>query len=446
MKTKFKAIACAQAALACVLGVSGMAGNIYASENVLKPVKDKTYELGDKVYLEADEFLKNKDQNVLLKTAVSSDLMTNDDMYDFNEETREVVSEDEDRLDVGTYSVQLKYEDEIENVKFKVKDTKAPIIKNLQKEINIEVNSEIKPDEFKHFFDVEDFSDYDLDIDLSNVDINHVGTYPMLVTATDIYGNRTRVTVDVNVVSTEEAEETGNLTAFVSGEIPVSSETRQRMEAGETNIHENIQKEDEESDDTEKNSDDNGNSSSDEPVTPETPTTPETPGTPTEPTNPETPVTPAVTTRTSIVKTRMSELEDQLWTTINTVRTSDGLSSLTKNDELSTVADTAASQSASQNSVATESSGTTDSGTSYVSKTSKTDTMDTYSSVEDINNQFGSLVTSGDAVQGNVAVYQSQVTTETLTNGVVTDSNVTETNYYATVVVDQPVATEDTSI
>lgn len=441
MKTKCKAIASAQAALACILGVSSMAGNIYASENVLKPVKEKTYELGDKVYLEADAFLKNKDPDVLSKTALRSDLMTNDAEFDFDEATREVVSENKDWLEVGTYRVQLKCEDEIENVEFKVKDTKAPVIKNLQKEINIEVNSEIKPDEFKKFFDVRDFSDYDLDIDLSNVDIRHVGTYPMLVRAADIYGNKTQVIVDVNVVSTEEAEETGNLTAFVSGEIPVSSETRQRMDAGETNIHED--KEDEKSDDNDSKSDDNSQSSTDTPVTPETPVIPENPS---EPVSPETPVTPAVTTRTSIIKTKMSAMEDQLWNTINTARTSAGLSPLTKSDGLSTVADTAASQSASQNSVTDESNGTAADGTGYVSKTAKTDTPDVYSSPNEISSQFGSVIASSEATQGNVAIYQSQVTTETLTNGVVTNTDVTETNYYATVVVDQPAAAADASV
>lgn len=221
----------------CGLSTLVMMGSpIYAKVDFLKPINHKVFELGKVVKLEPKTFLKKgTDDQILDNTKLSSKLLTDETRYEYDEQTKEVVSKDRDFLEVGKYKLTLKYKGEKEKIVFEVKDRVAPKFINFHKTVYVEEFAKVN---FSEFFEAEDLSKVKISVDSSNVDLTQVGTYPMLVTATDLYGNKTEKLVEVVVVNTQEAEQTGRLTLNKLGRVAANEETREKIDKGETAIKE----------------------------------------------------------------------------------------------------------------------------------------------------------------------------------------------------------------
>ena len=360
--------------------------------------------------------------------------MTDKDHYDYDDKSHLVTTKDKEFLDVGKYDVTLTYDQDDIVVNFEVKDTTAPRFDRFKNEIIIEKDADMNVDDFKKFFEIFDFSDFELFIETSNVDFHRVGTYPMQVTAIDKYGNETTKIVNVVVISTEEAEETGNLTAFADGRIPVSAETRERMEAGETNIEETINVEPEEQPQEEQNV-------QPEPVPVPTPTP--APAPQPEPTPEPEPQEDVITYETVFDVVRNEGLEATLLSSINALREEMGYNTVTANDQYSSVATSNAEASANQQAAVFDQStlpANTDTNTyngqSYVANSQEELTATTSEVAKEVAAQEN-------ATSVSVGVYESTKTTNKLVNGQVTEST-QETTYYASVVTESAVQTSNT--
>lgn len=215
------------------------AGVGYAVSNNNKstlPLKeDLIFEYGEVIKLEPKTFLSNDvEKNVLSSVELTSDLMSNAEKYTFDKKKFTVTSKDKKYLDVGEYEVNLKYSKESKEVPFEVKDTKAPAFEDFLTEIRIEQNAEDV--DLKDYFKATDLSGAEITIDKKDFDIKKKGKYDITVSATDKYKNTTeKKSVVVKVVDSKDAEENG-LTETVDGKIPVSKETKNKVDKGETTI------------------------------------------------------------------------------------------------------------------------------------------------------------------------------------------------------------------
>lgn len=215
------------------------AGIGYAVSNNNKttlPLKeDLIFEYGEAIKLEPKTFLSNDvEKNVLNSVELTSDLMSNAEKYTFDKKKFTVTSKDKKYLDVGEYEVSLKYSKESKDVPFEVKDTKAPVFEDFLTEIRIEQNAEDV--DLKDYFKATDLSGAEITIDKKDFDIKKKGKYDIFVSATDKYKNTTeKKSVVVKVVDSKDAEKNG-LTETVDGKIPVSKETKNKVDKGETTI------------------------------------------------------------------------------------------------------------------------------------------------------------------------------------------------------------------
>ena len=213
------------------------AGIGYAVSNNNKttlPLKeDLIFEYGEAIKLEPKTFLSNDvEKNVLNSVELTSDLMSNAEKYTFDKKKFTVTSKDKKYLDVGEYEVSLKYSKESKDVPFEVKDTKAPVFEDFLTEIRIEQNAEDV--DLKDYFKATDLSGAEITIDKKDFDIKKKGKYDIFVSATDKYKNTTeKKSVVVKVVDSKDAEKNG-LTETVDGKIPVSKETKNKVDKGET--------------------------------------------------------------------------------------------------------------------------------------------------------------------------------------------------------------------
>ena len=209
------------------------AGIGYAVSNNNKttlPLKeDLIFEYGEAIKLEPKTFLSNDvEKNVLNSVELTSDLMSNAEKYTFDKKKFTVTSKDKKYLDVGEYEVSLKYSKESKDVPFEVKDTKAPVFEDFLTEIRIEQNAEDV--DLKDYFKATDLSGAEITIDKKDFDIKKKGKYDIFVSATDKYKNTTeKKSVVVKVVDSKDAEKNG-LTETVDGKIPVSKETKNKVE------------------------------------------------------------------------------------------------------------------------------------------------------------------------------------------------------------------------
>ncbi|MCR0532495.1 hypothetical protein MKC55_24420 [[Clostridium] innocuum] len=245
------------------------AGVGYAVSNNNKstlPLKeDLIFEYGEVIKLEPKTFLSNDvEKNVLSSVELTSDLMSNAEKYTFDKKKFTVTSKDKKFLDVGEYEVNLKYSKESKEVPFEVKDTKAPIFKNFLTEIRIEQNAENA--DLKDYFKATDLSGAEITIDKKDFDIKKKGKYDITVAATDKYKNTTeKKSVVVKVVDSKDAEKNG-LTETVDGKIPVSKETKNKVDKGETTIKKSEDKVEKPSNDkNNSNSNNNSNNSNEKP-------------------------------------------------------------------------------------------------------------------------------------------------------------------------------------
>lgn len=248
------------------------AGIGYAVSNNNKstlPLKeDLIFEYGEAIKLEPKTFLSNDvEKNVLSSVELTSDLMSNAEKYTFDKKKFTVTSKDKKYLDVGEYEVSLKYSKESKDVPFEVKDTKAPVFEDFLTEIRIEQNAEDV--DLKDYFKANDLSSAEITIDKQDFDIKKKGKYDISVSATDKYKNTTeKKSVVVKVVDSKDAKKNG-LTETVDGKIPMSKETKEKVDKGETTIKKSEDSEDKvekpNSDKNNSNSNNNSNNSNEKP-------------------------------------------------------------------------------------------------------------------------------------------------------------------------------------
>lgn len=245
------------------------AGIGYAVSNNNKttlPLKeDLIFEYGEAIKLEPKTFLSNDvEKNVLNSVELTSDLMSNAEKYTFDKKKFTVTSKDKKYLDVGEYEVSLKYSKESKDVPFEVKDTKAPVFEDFLTEIRIEQNAEDV--DLKDYFKANDLSSAEITIDKQDFDIKKKGKYDISVSATDKYKNTTeKKSVVVKVVDSKDAKKNG-LTETVDGKIPMSKETKEKVDKGETTIKKSEDKvEKPNSDKNNSNSNNNSNNSNEKP-------------------------------------------------------------------------------------------------------------------------------------------------------------------------------------
>lgn len=184
-----------------------------ASSSKLELKKETfTIEYGEIVSINAKDYLvKNTDKDVLKKTKVVIKDLKNE--------------KDKDYAKVGEYKATAKYNDENKSFTIKVKDTTAPVFKDLKKEIKVEQNAENV--DFTKYFKAEDLSKVKITANDKKVDLSKTGEYDLKVTATDEYENKTTEKVKIIVVGADKADE---VTETTDGEKPISAETKQKKE------------------------------------------------------------------------------------------------------------------------------------------------------------------------------------------------------------------------
>ena len=220
-------------ALVAVVGIGGYAlMNQKSNELILK--KDVAFEYGETVKLNVENFVDGKmDKDAIKETKLTSKLMSDTKKYTFDKKKLTVVTKDKEYLDVGTYEVSLKLNEDTQDMKFVVEDTTAPKFKDFLTEIRIEKDA--KDVDLKSYFQASDLSDFEITIDQGDFDITKEGEYVIKVSAKDQYDNETTGECTVKVVSAEEAEREG-LTENKDGKMAVSEETQKKIDSGQTSV------------------------------------------------------------------------------------------------------------------------------------------------------------------------------------------------------------------
>lgn len=148
-------------------------------------------EYGENISLNASDYL-NNDEKILSKVNVNADIK--------NEEGKAYPS-------IGEYSISFVFEDDDTtkaDVKVIVKDTTAPVFKDIKEEYEIEEGETLSVENFNS--NVEDLSDVTITIDDSNVDYKTAGTYIAMIKAVDTSGNETSKKVGIVIKEKEKVE------------------------------------------------------------------------------------------------------------------------------------------------------------------------------------------------------------------------------------------------
>lgn len=138
------------------------------------------FELGEDISGEALYYLENTDstKNIEDYKLVSEDLKVID---------KKLVKEDDKFVEVGQYTVQIKYKKLSEKIIIKVVDTIAPEFKDFKEEIDFEqTNEEI---DLISYFEATDLTDVNINID-GDYDLSSEGEYKINVIAIDSNGNK----------------------------------------------------------------------------------------------------------------------------------------------------------------------------------------------------------------------------------------------------------------
>lgn len=220
-------------ALVAVVGIGGYAlMNQKSNELILK--KNVAFEYGETVKLNVENFVDGKmDKDAIKETKLTSKLMSDTKKYTFDKKKLTVTTKDKEYLDVGTYEVSLKLNEDMQDMEFVVEDTTAPKFKDFLTEIRIEKDA--KDVDLKSYFQASDLSDFEITIDQGDFDITKEGEYVIKVSAKDQYDNKTTGECTVKVVSAEEAEKEG-LTENKDGKMAVSEETQKKIDSGQTSV------------------------------------------------------------------------------------------------------------------------------------------------------------------------------------------------------------------
>ena len=237
-------------AVILVIGGAVGAGFYFLSGSTgqqLYVLENQTYELGDPVVLEAANFVDTTQMSAdaIQQVELDSELLTSTD-YEYDEDTGEVVSEGEDYLDTGEYSIQLTLGDESATSNLIVQDTTKPQFVGFAKEISIEQNA--KDVDLESYWAAKDISRVSIKV-LGEVDLTKAGEYEVRVIATDENGNSASQNAVVKIIESEEVRQGAELTKTKDGDVPLSEETVGMLEDGSLNTDnndENIQKAQEE--------------------------------------------------------------------------------------------------------------------------------------------------------------------------------------------------------
>ncbi|MEG2908071.1 MAG: hypothetical protein RR945_02530 [Erysipelotrichaceae bacterium] len=184
------------------------------SNQIIQLKKDNfQVEYGKAISTKAVDYLKTEDTKILDKAKVTIEKIENE--------------KDKDYAKIGTYKATIKYGEKSENFKIEVKDTKAPVFKDIMKEIVIEKNAENV--DYTKYFQVEDLSDTKIKVDSKKVDLGKVGDYEIKVNATDKYKNAKIKNVKVKVVSLEDAKKENIITKALDGTIFQSKALKEKI-------------------------------------------------------------------------------------------------------------------------------------------------------------------------------------------------------------------------
>lgn len=101
----------------------------------------------------------------------------------------------------GDYTVNIKYNGDITEVKVTVKDTKKPVFKDLKKELEYVRDCKPTAEELAKQFNAEDLDEVTITVDDSQVDYAKEGTYKAIVKAVDNSKNEEVQEITIKVVS-----------------------------------------------------------------------------------------------------------------------------------------------------------------------------------------------------------------------------------------------------
>lgn len=223
--------------LCVVIGIAGVGLYKYMNDVKFLTRDNVTYEAGQTVTLEPANFLKTSQmkEDVINNVQITSDLMDSEE-YSYDANTKQVTTNGKSYLEPGNYTVVLTLGNESKEVGFTVQDTQGPEFVGFYNRIIIEQNA----------LDV-DLSKYFLATDLStqasievkgSVDLATEGEYSISVKAVDTAGNETIKVSIVQVVSEDTMISQGiELTPMINNEVPVSEDTRNKVNAYILNIN-----------------------------------------------------------------------------------------------------------------------------------------------------------------------------------------------------------------
>lgn len=158
----------------------------------LKNKKDIVVEYGNAVQYSFDDLIQTKDfdkeqlKEIKKETKITSNLK--------NEDQKEYPA-------IGTYTINIKYQDQKLKKKIMVKDTTAPIF-NETNEVSFEEGTESY--DYNKEINATDLTNVDIQYDTSSLDIKKAGDYKMKAVATDTSGNKTEKEITVHIMKKNE--------------------------------------------------------------------------------------------------------------------------------------------------------------------------------------------------------------------------------------------------
>lgn len=210
-------------------------------------------ELGDEVSINPVNYLNMVSKDIPKEElTLSSDLLTSD-AYLINEDEITVTTKNKEYLDVGNYSMSIKYGKELLEFVIRVVDTTPPEFIEFKEEIVVEQNA-VDFDILK-FFKASDLSDATISVD-EEVDISKVRESEVVIIAKDSYDNKQTKTTTLKIVSIEEAKKEDTITPALDGTIYKS----QKLKDYETEKNKPSQNQSGSSSSSSKNNNSNNNS------------------------------------------------------------------------------------------------------------------------------------------------------------------------------------------
>lgn len=158
----------------------------------LKNKKDIVIEYGNDVQYSFDDLIQTKDfdkeqlKKIKKETKITSNLK--------NEDQKEYPA-------IGTYTINIEYQDQKLKNKIIVKDTTAPTF-NETNEVSFEEETESY--DYNKEINATDLTNVDIQYDTSSLDIKKAGDYKIKAVATDTSGNKTEKEITVHITKKNE--------------------------------------------------------------------------------------------------------------------------------------------------------------------------------------------------------------------------------------------------